>query len=258
VATQGIEWTFIPQLSPWMGGFYERMVALVKRSLKKSIGKVCLNFEQIRTILSEAQAVINSRPLTYVGSEFDERWTLCPADFLSLNPKTGIPAINEENHDDPDFRNEKMSSAEELLLTWKKGQSHLQQFWKLWYDDYLLNMRERTQRFLKGPRIQSQMFPQLGDIVLIKENLPRGTWKIAKIIQLNQSSDSHYRSAQLRLPNKKIFTRAVAHLYPLECAEPNVENPSAMDDAATIPDPTEDSENPNDVAVTPVPAPIRP
>ena len=41
-ATQGIKWSFIVELAPWMGGFYERLVGTVKGALKKSIGKVCL------------------------------------------------------------------------------------------------------------------------------------------------------------------------------------------------------------------------
>ena len=44
-----------------MGGFYERLVCIVKRSLCKAIGKVCLTSEQLLAILKEAEAVINSR-----------------------------------------------------------------------------------------------------------------------------------------------------------------------------------------------------
>ncbi len=219
IATQGIEWTFIPELSPWMGGFYERMVGLVKRALKKSIGKVCLTFEQLRTILTEVQAVINSRPLTYIGGDFEERWTICPADFLTMNPKTGAPEMIENDNNDPDFRLETMSSAEQILDMWKKGQSHLKQFWKLWTEDYMLSLRERTQTHLKGPRIKSKFYPTIGDVVLIKENLPRGAWKAARIQELKRSSDGNYRSAKLILPNKKAIMRPVSLLYPLECAE---------------------------------------
>ena len=42
-----------------MGGFYERHVGIVKRSLLKAKGKVCLTSEQLLTILKEAEAVIN-------------------------------------------------------------------------------------------------------------------------------------------------------------------------------------------------------
>ena len=43
-ANENIKWTFIVVLASWMGGFhyYERLVGVVKRSLRKAIGKVCL------------------------------------------------------------------------------------------------------------------------------------------------------------------------------------------------------------------------
>ena len=35
----GIFWKFILECSPWLGGFYERLIAIVKSSLKKVFGK---------------------------------------------------------------------------------------------------------------------------------------------------------------------------------------------------------------------------
>ncbi len=224
ISNEGIQWSFTPELSPWMGGVYERLVGLVKRSLRKSIGKVTLSFDQLRTLLKEIQAVLNSRPLVYIGSEFENRWTLCPADFITMNPKTGFAGM-ELNLEDPDFQDGTLSSKDKLLDTWKKGQAHLDQFWKLWSEDYLLSLRERRQRDLKGPRVQSKFEPKEGDIVLVKElYLPRGSWKIARIENLIKSSDGLNRSAKLRLPNGKFLNRSVSFLYPLECSISDSQN----------------------------------
>jgi hypothetical protein len=38
----GIKWRFITERAPWMGGFYERLVGLTKRSLRKAIGKMLM------------------------------------------------------------------------------------------------------------------------------------------------------------------------------------------------------------------------
>lgn len=35
VSNDKIKWTFNVELAPWMGGFYERRVGLVKRALRK-------------------------------------------------------------------------------------------------------------------------------------------------------------------------------------------------------------------------------
>ena len=40
LANEGITWSFIIELAPWMGGFYERLAGLVKQALRKSIGKI--------------------------------------------------------------------------------------------------------------------------------------------------------------------------------------------------------------------------
>ena len=76
-----IQWKFIEELAPWMGGFYERLIELVKRSVRKTIGKLCLTNEQLLTVLKEAEAIINSRPIVYVGEDINSGTTLTPALF---------------------------------------------------------------------------------------------------------------------------------------------------------------------------------
>ncbi|CAC5404452.1 unnamed protein product [Mytilus coruscus] len=221
VSNKGISWKFIVELTPWMGGFYERLVGLAKRSLRKTIGKVCLSVEQLRTLLTEVEAVVNSRPLAYIGEDIDSNIVLTPSCFLTLNKHTGIPErIN--NDDDPEYKPQ-FSSTDNLLELWKKGQKHLNRFWKVWRDDYLLSIRERTTVKLKEKRVRSTQYPQIGDIVLIKDDLPRGMWKIGKIINLSKSSDEQCRSAKVLLPSKKTLNRTLNFLYPLECHDDNVE-----------------------------------
>ena len=128
-ANENIQWTFTIELAPWMGGFYERPVGIVKRSLRKAIGKVCLTSEQLLTILKEAEAVINSRPLVYVGEDINSYMTLTPAHFLTLNPKIGLPVSTRDDTDDIDY-NPEISSADKLLASWKKGLKCLGSFWK--------------------------------------------------------------------------------------------------------------------------------
>jgi len=60
-----ITWNFIAEKAPWWGGLWERMVHGVKRSLKKTIGRSNLSFEELRTLLVEVESVVNARPLTY-------------------------------------------------------------------------------------------------------------------------------------------------------------------------------------------------
>ncbi|XP_071150570.1 uncharacterized protein [Mytilus edulis] len=93
MTNEGIQWQFIVELAPWMGGFYERLI--------------------------------------------------------------GFPDHNEEDSTDPEYLPQ-ISSAKKLLLTWKKGQKHLDMFWKTWRDEYLLSLHERTANKLRSGRIQSK------------------------------------------------------------------------------------------------------
>jgi len=89
-------------------------------------------------------------------------------------------------------------------------------------------LRERTQSSLKGPRSTAGTVPEVGDIVLIKENLPRGKWKIVRITELTKSRDKKIRSAIVVVGQRKILKRAINLLYPIECPrEPNSDDNSS-------------------------------
>ena len=68
----GVPWMFNPPAAPWHGGFYERMVGTVKSALKKVMGTAFLKVQELETLLYEVEAVVNSRPLTYVSDSLDE------------------------------------------------------------------------------------------------------------------------------------------------------------------------------------------
>ena len=214
-ASEGIQWQFIIEFAPWMGGFYERLVGTVKSALKKSLGKGCLTFVQLQTVVSEIQAVVNTRPLLYVDAELDNNHTgLTPAHFLSQNRNFGLPNI--ETDPDPEFKL-KSDSIGSLLQSWKKSQHYLNQFWSSWKNEYLLNLQERS--VMKNQHSVSPCQPSPGQVVLIKDSLPRGQWKMGQIQSLNTGKDGHKRSAKIKLTSGSIVQRSVKLLFPLEYSE---------------------------------------
>lgn len=214
IAGSGIKWRFIVELAPWMGGFYERLVGVVKRSLRKGLGRRLLTLIQIQTLIKEIEAVVNSRPLVYVCDDVNSSITLTPSHFLTLNPNIGIPT-SDTCDSDPDFE-PKESSVNKLLKTWKKGQKLLEQFWIIWRNDYLTSLRERSLSKVKQKRVLSDISPSVGDVVLIKDNVPRGSWRLGKIISLSKSSDGHIRSGKVVLSTGKVLRRPISLLYPVE------------------------------------------
>ena len=196
-----------------MGGFYERLVGLVKRSLRKAIGRKLLTNDQLLTVLKETEAVVNSRPLVYIGDDINSSVTITPGNFLCLNQHTGIPET--EIAADPSYKPSE-SSAERLLQLWQKGQRLLDTFWKVWRDDYLLSLRERCQTRLKCQRKQSEFSPNVGDVVLIKDDVPRGNWKFGKIVELRSSSGGEIRSARVQTTSGRVIGRPLKLLFPIE------------------------------------------
>ena len=217
VTGHGIQWSLIVDLAPWMGGFYERLVGITKRTLRKTLGVNCFTLTQLTTILTEVEAVVNSRPLVYVADDIKSSHVLVPSDFLSMNSNNVIQGYGSEEKDKEYQPNVTMSNAEKLLKVWKWGQRKLKQFWELWRNDYLLSLRERTQMSLKGPKKLSHNAPQVGDVVLIKENLPRGRWRVGVIRQLIRGKDQMIRSARVLVSPNRYLHRALSLLYPIEC-----------------------------------------
>jgi len=77
-------WKFIVERAPWWGGFYERLVRSVKRTLKKSIGRSNVNYDQLGTLLVEIEGIINSRSLTYLSDDQDGiSGSLCPSHLIN-------------------------------------------------------------------------------------------------------------------------------------------------------------------------------
>ena len=99
VAERATRWTLTVELSPWMGGFYERLEEsrICKIELRKSIGKLKLMMLQLQTFLSETEAIINLRPLVYIGEDLNDGTTLTPLHFLSPRTKTGTPHFDIDN-----------------------------------------------------------------------------------------------------------------------------------------------------------------
>ena len=143
VSTEGIKWSFTTALAPWQGGFYERLVGMVKRSLRKAIGRKHFTLDQLVTLLTEIEAVINSRPLTYIYGDFKSGFILTPSHFLVSSRKLGLYSSSDGDYNDVDFHIHEDSTIK-LIENWKKGQKHLDLFWKVWKDEYLLSLKGKN------------------------------------------------------------------------------------------------------------------
>lgn len=66
LANHQITWNFIVEKAPWWSGYWERLLRSFKSPIKKVIGRSALRYDEMSTLLTEVEAVINARPLPYV------------------------------------------------------------------------------------------------------------------------------------------------------------------------------------------------
>ncbi|XGW33956.1 hypothetical protein V3C99_018025 [Haemonchus contortus] len=194
-SSRHIQWKFITPLSPWKGGFYERLVGLVKSSFCKSIGRSLLPLSQFHTIICEIEAIINSRPIASISDTTSSPTILRPIDFIS--PQAHLQL--------------------ELTDTTRYEQSQHQL-------DYLNAIAQRHTSRVRQERTTTRE-PRVGEVVLLADKqLPRGQWTPAVITYINYNHDHVPRSATIRLPNGNHVKRSINHLYPLELSA--AESPS--------------------------------
>ncbi|GFX85716.1 integrase catalytic domain-containing protein [Trichonephila clavipes] len=93
------EWHFSPPVSPQFGGLWEAGVKRIKYHLKRVIGNTNFTFEEFSTLLSQVEAILNSRPLVSLDcdNDPDSLNILTPSHFLIGEVITSSP---EHTNDD--------------------------------------------------------------------------------------------------------------------------------------------------------------
>ena len=127
------KWEFIAPLSPWRGGWWERLVKSVKSSLKKTICKAKLTRVELETTIHEVEACVNSRPLTYVSDDVTQREPLTPAHFL-LGHSGGF--YGNSNVDSQSVASDEAT----LTLEFERRRCLIDEFFRIWSNDYIRNL----------------------------------------------------------------------------------------------------------------------
>lgn len=192
LAKDGIAWHFIPPSAPHFGGLWEAGVKSVKLHLRRVIGSSILTFEELTTVTSQIEAILNSRPLCCLSDS--DLNPLTPSHFLIGQPLTAVP---EPNH---------MDTPLNRLSHWNHLQNMTQGFWKRWSKEYITTLQERCKWQQRKPNLKP------GDVVVIKEpNLPPTKWILGRIEAVNPGSDQLVRVATVKT-SAGTFVRPISKL----------------------------------------------
>ncbi|GFS82249.1 uncharacterized protein TNCV_3340051 [Trichonephila clavipes] len=85
-----------PPATPHFGGLWEAGIKSLKSHLKRVIGNTILTYEEFVTLVTQVEAVLNSRPLTKISSDPNDS-ILTPAHFLVGTSLTALPEPNLTN-----------------------------------------------------------------------------------------------------------------------------------------------------------------
>jgi hypothetical protein len=67
---------------------------MVKKLLGRLLARSSLHYEELQKILCNTEAVINSRPLTYLSEDPKDLSPLTPAMFIQGIPTMGVPILD--------------------------------------------------------------------------------------------------------------------------------------------------------------------
>ncbi|KAG8178943.1 hypothetical protein JTE90_027822 [Oedothorax gibbosus] len=81
-AINNIHWKFNPPTAAWWGGWWERLIRVMKDLLKRVLGRALLSQEEMFTVLCDCESLMNSRPLTYISENNKDPVPLSPSMFL--------------------------------------------------------------------------------------------------------------------------------------------------------------------------------
>jgi hypothetical protein len=179
------EFHFIPARSPHMGGLWEINVKSVKNHIKRSIGLATPTFEEMYTLLTRIEAILNSRPLTPISNDPNDLEPLTPGHFLS--PGESLTAVHEG--DITEIKTNRLSR-------WQLIERMRQLFWRRWTREYLSRLQARSK--WRNP----DTTPAVGSLVLIADDdLPPLRWNLARITELHFGKDGLPRVASLKTKN---------------------------------------------------------
>jgi hypothetical protein len=198
----------VPQASH-MGGAWEQMIRSIRAPLEFLLvthGQQ-LDDKLLHTLLLEAEAVVNSRPLTYLDASAMESDTpLTPAQLLTLKDRIVMPLPGNFVREDLFCRKR-----------WRRVQFLVNDFWHRWQREYLSQLQTRVKWHHTVDN------PQVDDIVLLMEAAPRMQWPKGRVIHTMPSRDGRSRKSlvktvdgELERPASKLVLLYRPKEFPIE------------------------------------------
>jgi transposase InsO family protein len=197
LAENGIRWIFNPPGAPHFGGIFEALIKSAKRALNAVLQNADVNDEEMMTILTTVEDLINSRPLTNQSSDIKEELPLTPNSFIRVAEQHGINSLEERR-------------TNGFKQRWKRIQELERHVWRRWMSEIVPTWAVRNKW------TQEKESVTVGNLVwiLYKTN-EYGKWPLAKVKKVIIGEDKKTRVLILESEKGEIC-RALNKVFPLD------------------------------------------
>ena len=194
-----ISWSFNPPNASHRGGVWERMIRSVRKILNSVAGRQSLDEELLWTYLTQAERIVNDRPLTAVREGRGEPTAIRASDLLQPKSSSFI-AIN-------------LPLSQLVERRWRVVNDLTAEFWKRWKADYLATLQERQKWFRKKRELR------VDDVVITEvESTPRTYWPLGVIEDVIADGDGLVRTVVVKTSGGT-YRKDIRKVYLLEGAE---------------------------------------
>ncbi|KFD55984.1 hypothetical protein M513_03108 [Trichuris suis] len=185
-----VKWKFSPPHGSHFGGAWERLTGMAKKALCATLrGNSCTD-EVLATVFAEVEALLNRRPLCYIGDDHSNPEPLTPFMLLTRRPSVKI-LIDVSKH-------------------WCYAQWIADRFWQRWRKEYLPTLQHRSKWIKDNPNLE------IGDVAAIVEpQMPRGHWPLGRITQVIKCPDGRVRIATVKGKSRS-YVRPITRLAIME------------------------------------------
>ncbi|XP_064639582.1 uncharacterized protein LOC135494836 [Lineus longissimus] len=171
--------------SSHMGGVWERMIRSARNALSALLVTHGdrLDDEMLRTLMVEAEAIVNSRPLTCVDTNSpDTPEPLSPSQLLTIETRVIMPLPGNFQRNDIYCRRQ-----------WRRVQYLANEFWSRWRKEFLPTLQERRKWTKSWPSLA------IGVIVLvIDDGVARCNWPMGRVLETFPGKDGLVRKARIQ------------------------------------------------------------
>ena len=174
------------------------MIKSAKKAIKAILSTADVADEELQSVFIGAEALINSRALTYQSGDPTDDIQLTPNHFLvgQLGGKFS-PEIIDNAPYNPQKR-------------WRRVQEMIRHFWGRWLKEWLPALNTCLKWRVERDNLR------IGDIVLVlSQKTPRAHWPLRRIVNVHPGLDGRVRVVTVQTGTTRM-KRPITHLCPLE------------------------------------------